>query len=520
MQNGQNYRYTASGQPGRNNRTSGRGDAQNRSANDPPRTGQNTGSRNVSVNRRAPEQTSGNSSVRRPTPRRTTGQPQNRSVSGHRQNQNQASHSAGGLEPVGNQKKQTRAVGARAETGVATAPKRGMIESFKKIFALTPSEEKHNEVVPRIMEGYDYVFLIIVLVLLAFGSVMVYSASYAYAKTRYGDSYYIITRQAMFMVFGLVGMFVASRVSPDVYKKAAPLIYFVCFFLLCLVPIPGIGVLNKGARRWLKIGIQFQPSEMMKFGLAAMLAWYFDRYQKRVVDYTNFWRASMFGVVFPYVIVAVTCVLIILEKHLSGTIIMFLIGTIIIFAGGAMKRWLLGMGGVGLFALLIIGLFTDYTKRRFDLWLHPEEHPLDGGWQTLQGLYAIGSGGFFGVGIGESRMKHMYVSEPQNDFIFTIVCEELGFIGAVAVIALFILFIYRGIVIAMRAPDTFSSLLVTGIIGKVAIQAVLNIAVVTASIPNTGISLPFFSYGGTSLCILMSEMGVVLSISRYSKQRK
>lgn len=398
--------------------------------------------------------------------------------------------------------------------------KKGLTEYWKRVFTLTPSEKKHNEVVPRVIEGYDYVFLIIVLVLLAFGSIMVYSASYVYAKSRYGDSYYIITRQAIFMVIGFVGMIVAMRVTPDTYKRFAPLIFLVCFFLLCLVPIPGIGVEKKGARRWLNIGIDFQPSEAMKFGLAIMLAWYFDRYQKRIRDHENFWRASAFGVFFPYVIVGLTCFLIVLEKHLSGTVIMFMIGTVIIFAGGAVKRWIFGIFGAGGVALLLLGLFTDYTKRRFDLWLHPEEYPLEGGWQTLQGLYAIGSGGFFGVGIGESRQKHMYVSEPQNDFIFTIVCEELGFVGAVAVILLFMLFIYRGMVIAMRAPDTFSSLLVIGIVGKVAIQAILNIAVVTGSIPNTGISLPFFSYGGTSLCILMAEMGVVLSVSRYSRQRK
>ncbi len=389
------------------------------------------------------------------------------------------------------------------------------------MLALTPEEKKHNEVVPRIVDSYDYVFLIIVMVLLAFGSIMVYSASYAYSQNQYGDSYYVITRQAVFVVIGIVLMIIAMLFPPDFYKRFAPLIFVVCFFLLCLVPIPGIGSYKHGARRWLGLGsIEFQPSEAMKFGLAAMLAWYFDRYQKRITDYKNFWRASAFGVIFPYFIVGITCFLIVLEKHLSGTIIMFMIGTIIIFAGGAMKRWLFGMFGAGAVLLACVGLFTDYTKRRIDLWFHPEDYPLSGGWQTLQGLYAIGSGGFFGVGIGESRQKHLYVSEPQNDFIFTIVCEELGFIGAIAVIALFMLFIYRGIVIAMRAPDTFSALLVTGIIGKVGLQAILNIAVVTQMLPNTGISLPFFSYGGTSLCILMAEMGVVLSISRYSKQRK
>ena len=396
----------------------------------------------------------------------------------------------------------------------------GLVGYWKGVFSLSQGEIERSAVVPREVGGFDYVFLIIVLVLLAFGTVMVYSASYAYSSTRYGDSYYIITRQAIFVVIGLVLMVVAMFVKPDFYKRVAPFIYIVCFIMLCLVPIPGIGVIKKGARRWINVGVDVQPSEAMKFGLAIMLAWYFDKYRERIQNYKNFWRASFFGDFVPYAIVGVTCLLIVLEKHLSGTVIMFLIGTLVIFAGGALKRWIFGLFGAGAAALLVLGLFTDYTKRRFDLWLHPEDYPLDGGWQTLQGLYAIGSGGFFGVGIGESRQKHMYVSEPQNDFIFTIVCEELGFIGAVAVIALFMLFIYRGIVIAMRAPDTFSSLLVTGIVGKVAIQALLNIAVVTASIPNTGISLPFFSYGGTSLCILMAEMGVVLSISRYSKQRK
>lgn len=523
MQNDRgSYRYTTSS----GKRTvSGQKQASNSTRYNGQDRNKNSGSRqsdNISVNRSAarPRQNKG----REPYP--------TRNVQGGQRN---ASHSAAqgarvpqstGMsryEPRSKKRQRNDSQAVTRHTEQALAPntsKKGVIGYWKSVFALTPSEEKHNEVVPRIVEGYDYVFLIIVIVLLAFGSVMVYSASYAYAKSRYDDSYYIITRQAIFMLIGFVGMFVAMHIPPDVYKRFAPLIFLACFFLLCLVPIPGIGVVKKGARRWLNIGIDFQPSEAMKFGLAAMLAWYFDRYQKRVRDYTNFWRASAFGVFFPYVIVGITCILIVLEKHLSGTVIMFMIGTIVIFAGGAMKRWIIGLFGAGGFALLMIGLFTDYTKRRFDLWLHPEDHPLDGGWQTLQGLYAIGSGGFFGVGIGESRQKHLYVSEPQNDFIFTIVCEELGFVGAVAVIALFMLFIYRGMVIAMRAPDTFSSLLVIGIIGKVAIQAILNIAVVTGSIPNTGISLPFFSYGGTSLCILMVEMGVVLSISRYSKQLK
>jgi cell division protein FtsW len=410
---------------------------------------------------------------------------------------------------------------ARTVSTVPVKPKKeSSLQFLKRTFAVDKSVIEQRAIV-REQGSYDYIFLILVLVLLAFGTVMVYSSSYAYSLNRYGDSYYIIFRQAVFIIVGLFGMGFAMWFRPEWYKKFAVPIYIVCFFMMSLVPIPGIGVEHKGARRWISLGFtEIQPSEFMKLGLVFMLAWYMDRYYERVTDYKNFWRSTFFGIFVPFAIIGTTCLLVIIEKHLSGTIIMFLIGIIVIFTGGASIKILAALGSVGGLGLLAFGLLTDYTKRRFDIWLNPEAHPQDGGWQTLQGLYAIGSGGFFGVGLGESRQKHMFVSEPQNDFIFTIVCEELGFIGAVSVILLFIMFIYRGFVIAMKAPDIFSSLMVIGIVGKVATQAVLNIAVVTNSIPNTGISLPFFSYGGSSLVILMIEMGVVLSISRFSKQRK
>ena len=258
----------------------------------------------------------------------------------------------------------------------------------------------------------------------------------------------------------------------------------------------------------------------MKLGLVLVLAWYFDRYYERCVDRTNLIRSSFYGVFTPLAITALACFLVVIEKHLSGTIIMFAIGVLVIFASGSPLH-LLGAGGLlGGIAFAIFSFATPYTKRRIDIWLHPELDPQDGGYQTLQGLYAIGSGGLFGEGLGNSYQKHHFVSQPQNDFIFTIVCEELGYIGALAVILLFILLIWRGVVIAMKAPDVFSTITVVGIVGKVAVQTLLNIAVVTNSIPNTGISLPFFSYGGSSLVVLMVEMGIVLSISRYSKQRK
>ena len=259
--------------------------------------------------------------------------------------------------------------------------------------------------------GYDYVFLVIVLVLLAFGTIMVYSASYAYSKWKYDDSYYIISRQFMFMAVGLVGMMFTMRLKPDTYRAGAIPLFLVCFFLLCIVPIPGIGRVHGGARRWLSIGFtEIQPSEFMKTGLVFMLAWYIDRYHKRITDLTYRGRASFFGVYVPLAITAVVCLLMVLEKHLSGTIIMFAIGIVLIFVGGANTRPLYVMGTFGVSALAVLAFALPHARQRIEYWLHPELDPQGKGYQTLQGLYAIGSGGFFGVGLGESRQKHLYVS--------------------------------------------------------------------------------------------------------------
>ncbi len=369
----------------------------------------------------------------------------------------------------------------------------------------------------------DYVFFVLVLLLLAFGTVMVYSASYAYSKTMYDNSYYIITRQFVFVAIGLLFMFITSRIPPEFLRKVSPFVFIGCFLMLCIVPIPipGFTMSHNGARRWINLGfIEIQPSEFMKLGLAMMLAWYFDRYYERIVEPAKINVRRWYGVITPLFITGMVCVLVLIEKHLSGTIIMALIGIIIIFSSGAPSLWMLpGMGaGLGIVGLLIAIL--PHARKRFQVWLDPWLDPQNAGYQTLQGLFAIGSGGLFGEGLGNSYQKHMYVSQPQNDFIFVIVCEELGFIGAVAVIILFALLVWRGLVVAMNAPDVYSQLLVMGIVGKIAIQSVLNMAVVTNSVPNTGISLPFFSYGGSSLIVLLAEMGIVLSISRYSKHKK
>ena len=284
--------------------------------------------------------------------------------------------------------------------------------------------------------------------------------------------------------------------------------------LLLIVLIPGVGITKNGATRWLGIGpVTLQPTEVAKFALILMLATYISFCSEKM-------RSFKYGILIPALITVAVCVAAMLEHHMSGTIILFLIGACMIFLSGANLKWLAAIGGAFAAGALGLILFTDYTKNRIDAWLHPENDLLGKGWQPYQSLLAIGSGGLFGVGLGNSYQKHLWLPEPQNDFIFAVVCEELGLIGAVALIVLFFMLIWRGIVISRRAPDTFSSMLCAGLTAKVGIQAILNIAVVTASIPTTGIALPFFSYGGSALIMQLAEMGIILSISRYVRQRE
>ncbi len=375
--------------------------------------------------------------------------------------------------------------------------------------------------VVRFRSGIDRPLLIIIILLLCFGTIMVFSSSFAAAYQDKGDSYFYIKRQSVFLISGFVLMLVVSRIDYRIMRRLTTPVFVIMCVLLMFVPIMGIA--EGQAVRWIEIPIvgRFQPSEPMKTALVLMLAHYFATYQDKITNYRDFRTSSLWGDLYPYLIVCFVCFLVALEKHFSGVIILFLIGTIVIFAGGARKFWLVAAGLSGTVVVSVAIMLTGYARQRIDTWLHPEDYSSLGDiYQTLQGLNAIGSGGLLGVGLGNSYQKYNYVPEPQNDFIFSIVCEELGFVGALAVIILFVLLVWRGFIIAMKAPDTFTSLAVIGIIGKVGIQAILNIGVVTAILPNTGITLPFFSYGGTALWLLLVEMGIVLSISRYSYQNK
>jgi len=372
---------------------------------------------------------------------------------------------------------------------------------------------------PKDAPAPDLFLLLLVVFLSAFGTVMVFSAGYAYADFRYGDGGYFIKRQTLFLLVGLIAMLFVSRVSVSFVERITPLLYFITLALLILVL--AIGLVGNGAKRWISIGpLTLQPSEIAKVTMVLMLARYFSVYEPLALEKKDKRQIFVYGTLFPALFMLSFILPVMLQKHLSCIIILGLIGASLLVMSGSDMRYLRIFALLGVIAVTCLALFTDYTKDRITVWLDPEAYQLTGGWQTLQGLMAIGSGGIFGLGLGKSLLKYCYISEPANDMIFTVLCEELGFIGALSAIVLFALLVYRGYTVALRATDVFTRLTCLGIVTKIAVQALLNVAVVTNTIPNTGISLPFFSYGGSSLVMLFLEMGILLSASRYASIQK
>lgn len=362
----------------------------------------------------------------------------------------------------------------------------------------------------------DLPFLFLLLLMLSFGALMSYSASTVYGQQFYDDGFYFLKRYLLFAVLSaaLTTPFVLTT-TPDFWRSFAVMLYAAAVALLVLVLL--IGTVGGGAQRWLVLGpLTIQPSEIAKLALILMLALVLTKHENKVHSERKGGGSLRYGVLLPGSLIGVIGILVAAEKHISGLLIIGMIGVAMLYLGGTRLRYLGAMAGVVVAAGCLLILVSSYAQVRVNTWLHIEEvDPLGSAWQTLQGLYAIGSGGFFGKGLGAGQQKHGYVSQPQNDFIFTVICEELGFLGAFFVIALFALLVWRGFRIAYRAPDRFSALVVFGISLKLALQALLNIAVVTNSMPNTGVSLPFFSSGGTFLAMQIFEMGIVLSISRY-----
>ena len=358
--------------------------------------------------------------------------------------------------------------------------------------------------------GFDMPFFLITMLVLAVGLVCLYSASYAYAyKWDGGDSYFYISKQIQFAVLGLGAMIGVSFVNYQKWRYAAiPLMVVAVLLLIIVLVMPA----ENGIHRWIRFGgVQFQPSEVAKFALILLFAHLISLNHKRMHTFKS-------GFV-PFLgILGMICLLVFIEPHLSGTMLLLAIGLVMMWVGGTNPMYLgLTMAlGAAAVAIMIFGM--GYEQDRIDVWNDPlaveAADPGGAAWQTVQSLFAIGSGGLMGQGLGNGRQKHLFLPEPHNDFIFSVICEELGLIGAVLVIALFGLLVWRGFVIGMRARDKFGSMLAIGLTAQIGIQALLNMAVVTNTIPNTGISLPFFSYGGTSLVMLMTQMGVVLAVSR------
>ncbi len=361
-----------------------------------------------------------------------------------------------------------------------------------------------------INQPFDFILCAIIFILLALGIVMVLSASAPSALAETGKSYSYASRQLLAAILGIFCMFFFSKINYGIYKKMYKIIYVLSVAILALVMIPGLGIEGNGAKRWIAIPVigQFQPSELTKIGLIVFYAGYLTEHKDELKD---FWKGFVKPLCF---IVPPIAILYFIQNHLSASLIIAMVSCIMMIIAGARLLYFIIAGAVaggGLLSYVIYKISSGGTGDNFRLgrivsFLDPWQDLTGTGWQVVQSLYAIGSGGLFGVGLGESKQKYLWISEPQNDFIFAVIAEELGFVGCLIILILFGILIWRGVLIAIKAPDMFGSLLATGIISLVAVQVVLNIAVVTSSMPNTGIPLPFFSYGGTALLILLCSM--------------
>ncbi len=384
---------------------------------------------------------------------------------------------------------------------------------------LTPAPPV-DETAPLKKGSIDMWFLLWAMLLVCFGAVMSYSASAVYAEREYDSATFYLWRYILFAVVATaVTVLFVVYTRPWFWRVFAVGMYGVS--ILLLIAVLFFGIAEGEAQRWIDLKIvTIQPSEIAKMAVVMMLALYMSKYERKISSPAKFSGNFKHGFFVPMCIIGLICGLIALERHISGLMIVGMLGVAVMFLGGTRLKYLgiflgiIAIAGVGLIAV------SDYAQARVMSWINLESDPLGAGWQTLQGLYAIGSGGFFGLGLGFSRQKYGYVSQPQNDFIFTIICEELGFVGAALVLILFAMLIWRGIRIGQRAPDKFCALVVWGLTFKIALQVAMNVAVVTNMMPNTGISLPFFSTGGSSLMLQIFEIGIILSISRFSTQKK
>jgi len=367
-------------------------------------------------------------------------------------------------------------------------------------------KKKAEAMSDRKLGPMDLPFFLLVLLIMCFGLIMMFSASYASAYYTMDNSAYYFIKQGLIALGGTVVMLVISRMNYQYLRILSLPMLAGSIVLLILVPI--IGFDAGGATRWIKVGpVQLQPSEVAKFAVIVSFSSMISVFREKM-------KTFKYGILPFATVLVVIAALMLLQPHISGAILIVAVGGALMFVGGVHWGWFAGAIAVAVAAGYFVMTNMAHAIARIRIWQDPFSDPQGGGYQIIQSLYAVGSGGLFGLGLGKSRQKHLYLPEQHNDFIFAIVCEELGMVGACLVLFLFALLIIRGYWIAIRSRDRFGSLMVTGVITLLAVQTFLNVAVVTNLIPVTGISLPFFSYGGTSLLIQLAEMGVVLSVSR------
>jgi cell division protein FtsW len=357
----------------------------------------------------------------------------------------------------------------------------------------------------------DFVIVAAILLLLSIGVLMVYSASAAFAYHKYGDPFYFAKRQVLFAALGVFLMFWVANLNPEQFRRWATPALILCFVLLIVVLIPGVGILRNGARSWLGIGaFSIQPSEFTKLALIAFLADRFSRPDYFLDRFTQGFLPGI-GVIFA------AFGLIMLQPDLGTGTVLVGTGLVLLFAAGARMKHLAGFGMLGVAGFVGLVLAAPYRIRRIIAFLDPWQDPKGAGYHLIQSLFAIGPGGLLGLGLGMSRQKHLYLPEPHTDFIFSILAEELGFLGAAAVVILFGVLVWRGLRVALGAPNLFQGLVAAGVTAMILIQAAINIGVVTGTFPVTGITLPFLSYGGSSLTITLVAVGILLNLSRFTR---
>ncbi|WP_163536921.1 stage V sporulation protein E [Gracilibacillus sp. YIM 98692] len=357
----------------------------------------------------------------------------------------------------------------------------------------------------------DRLLLLSIVSILLIGVVMVYSASSIWAEYKFNDPFFFAKRQILFAGIGVVLMMVVSNIPYFQWLQYRKVIFIICFILLVAVLIPGIGMVRGGARSWIGVGaFSIQPAEFMKLGMILFLSGYLVKYQSYIKEFKKGFLPPLSFIIFLFL-------LIMLQPDLGTGMVFVLTCFLLLFIAGARLVHFGFLAGFGVIGFLFLIISAPYRMNRITAFLDPWQDPLGNGFQIIQSLYAIGPGGLFGVGFGNSLQKYFYLPEPHNDFIFAIIAEELGFIGATFVILLFFLFIWRGIITALHAPDLFARLLAVGIVGMIAIQVMINISVVIGLIPVTGITLPFLSYGGSSLTLTLCSVGILINISKYRK---